>query len=59
MADTDFAKESLETEKSYLDRYKMVPNETSIISNFLEVSQEVNKEEVTSVAPEERKEPIS
>ena len=37
----------------------MVPNETSMISNFLEVSQEVNKEEVTSVASEERKESIS
>ena len=35
LADADSAKESLEPEGSYLDRYGVASNETSLISNIL------------------------
>ena len=48
-------KESLEPEQSYLDRYRIVSNETSLIYNILEISEEADKEGVESVAPEEER----
>ena len=59
LADVDSAKESLELEASYLDRYRIVSNETSLISNILEIPEEVDKEGVVSVAPWEGKKPMS
>ena len=49
LADVDSAKESLEPEGSYLDRYGIASNKTSLISNILEV----DKEGVVSVTPGE------
>ena len=55
----DSAKKSLELKDSYLDRYRIVSNETSLIFNILKIllqySEEVGKEEVVSIAPEEGK----
>ena len=59
LADVDSAIENLELEASYLDRYKIVSNETSLISNMIEIPQEVDKEGVISVAPEQGKKPMS
>ena len=59
MADVDSAKESLEREESYLDIYRVVSNETSLISNILKISQELGKEGVVSVAPGERMKSMS
>ena len=59
LADVDSAKESLEPEESNLDRYKIVSNETSLISNILEIPEDVDKEGVVSIAPGEGKRPIS
>ena len=46
LADVDSAKESLELEESHLDRYRIVSNETSLISNILKIPEEVDKEVV-------------
>ena len=46
LADVDSVKESLELEESNLDRYRIVSNETSLISNILEIPEEVDKEGV-------------
>lgn len=59
MADVDSAKESLEREESYLDIYRVVSNETSLISNILKIPQELGKEGVVSVAPGERMKSMS
>ena len=59
LADVDSAKENLETEESNLDRYRIVSNETSLISNILEIPEEVDKEGVVSIAPGEGKRPMS
>ena len=57
-------KESLELKDSYLDRYRIVSNETSLIFNILKIillkiilqySEEADKEGVVSIAPEEGK----
>ena len=58
LTDVDSAKENLEREESYLDRYRVVSNETSLISNILKIPQELDKEGVVSVAPGERKKPM-
>ena len=59
LADVNSAKESLEPEESYLDRYRIASNKTSLISNILEIPEEVDKEGVVSVAPREGKKPMS
>ena len=59
LAVVDSAKESLEPEESNLDRYRIVSNETSLISNILEIPEKVDKEGVVSIAPEEGKRPMS
>ena len=59
MGDVGSAKESLEPEESYLDRYRIASNKTSLISNILEIPEEVDKEGVVSVAPGEGKKPMS
>ena len=59
LADVDSAKERLKPEESYLDRYRIVSNETSLISNILEIPEEADKEGVVSVAPEEGKKLMS
>ena len=57
-------KKSLELKDSYLDRYRIVSNETSLIFNILKIlllkiilqySEEADKEGVVSIAPEEGK----
>ena len=55
LADVDSAKESLELEESNSARCRIVSNETSLISNILEIPDEVDKEGVVSVAPGEGK----
>ena len=57
LADLDSARESLELEESYLDRYRIVSNET-LISNILEIHEDVDKEGVVSVAPGKGKKPM-
>lgn len=55
LADVDSAKESLEPEENYLDRYTIVSSETSFNSIILEIPQEVDKEGIVSVASVEGK----
>ena len=46
LADVDSAKESLEPEESNLDRYRIISNETSLISNILEIPEKWIKKEL-------------
>ena len=59
LADVDSAKESLEPEENYLDRYIIVSSETSFNSIILEIPQEVDKKGVVSVAYVEGKDYVS
>ena len=59
LADVDSAKESFELEQSNLDRYRIVSNEISLISNILEIPEKVDKEGVVSIATGEGKKPMS
>ena len=58
MADVDSAKENLEPEESYLGRYKIVSNETSLIFSILKIPEEVDKEQVVSVVPGKGEKPM-
>ena len=59
LALVDSARESSEVEESYFGSYRIVSNETSLISNILEIPQEVDRGGVAYVALGEGKKPMS
>lgn len=59
LALVDSARESSEVEESYFGSYRIVSSETSLISNILEIPQEVDRGGVAYIALGEGKKPIS